>query len=68
MKETGYIHRVKFYLATKKNKSYVICWGTDETGGSEKQLLHVFSRAQKYIHDMKVEDEGSSGGWGVVDM
>lgn len=30
----------------------------DETGDSERQLLHVFSSVQKYTHDMKVEDEG----------
>lgn len=58
VKETGYIYRVRFYLATKKNKSYVICWGMDETGDSERQVLHLFSRVQKYTHDMKVEDEG----------
>lgn len=58
VKKTEDIYRVKFYLATKKNKNYVICWGMDETGDSERQLLHVFSSIQKYTHDMKVEDEG----------
>lgn len=74
VKKTEDIYRVKFYLATKKNKSYVICCGMDETGDSERQLLHVFSSVQKYTRDMKVEGESrrTSGSWGgqerIMDM